>query len=290
MLSRVCTVTTVPILAIATRRLMSTKNDIVGLIDSARGELEQALQHLQKIPALDWGAVRYVLHAMGNYLNINTACIHLLGVALEGHPDPDVAGYLHSLERITDLMTHLTRHLSHASASREVPLVREPVDLSRMVRNGCTFYQSVSDIKRIEIVCGIADAVPPVVGDRIAVATVLDNLLSNAVKYSPPGKRVWVWVKSEQDYVVCEVRDEGPGLSAEDQARLFREGERLGPRPTGGEPSTGYGLAISRDLIARMGGRIWCESKPGQGAVFAFQLPVYIEPASEQDKEVKRSP
>ncbi len=256
---------------------MSTKKQAVALVEAARTDLEEALEHLKQLPALDWGAVRYALHTLGNYLNITTACVHLLGIALEGHPDADVAIWLNSLERTTDLMTHLTRHLNHASATREVPLLREAVDLARMVRNGCAFYQSVSDVKRIEIFCEVEDPVARAAGDRIAAATILDNLLSNAVKYSPPGKRIWVRVKAEQDHVVCAVQDEGPGLTADDQARLFREGERLGPRPTGGEPSTGYGLAISRDLVERMGGRIWCESQPGQGAVFSFCLPVYVE-------------
>jgi signal transduction histidine kinase len=258
---------------------MSSKKQIVNFIETAKGDLEQALQRLQKLPELDWGAVRYALHTLGNYLNITSACVRLLADALENNTDHEVAMCLQSLERVTDLMTHLTRHLNHASASRETPLLHEPVDLARLVRHACAFYHSVSDLKRIEFICEVQDPVPPAACDRVAVATVLDNLLSNAAKYSPPGKRVWVRVKADQVHVICAVQDEGPGLTAEDQSKLFREGERLGPRPTGGEPSTGYGLAISRDLIARMGGRIWCESQQGQGAVFSFCLPIYVERA-----------
>jgi signal transduction histidine kinase len=268
---------------------MSAKKDVAALIEAAKGDLEQALQQLQQLPALDSGAVRYALHTLANYLNITTACVYMLGIALADHPDSEVKTYLQNLERITELMAHLTRHLNHASAARQVPLLRETVDLARMARLGCEFYQTVSASKQIEISCEVKDPIARAAGDRVAVATVLDNLLSNAVKYSPAGKRIWVRVKAEQDHVVCAVQDEGPGLSAEDQARLFREGEPLGPRPTGGEPSTGYGLAISRDLIERMGGRIWCESQPGQGAVFSFRLPIDVEPASEGDKGDKIS-
>ena len=73
--------------------------------------------------------------------------------------------------------------------------------------------------------------------------------------------------------VVCHVQDEGPGLSAEDQAQLFRRGVRLTPRPTGGEASSGFGLAIAKDLIEQLGGRIWCESTLAHGARFSFSLP-----------------
>jgi two-component system sensor histidine kinase/response regulator len=113
--------------------------------------------------------------------------------------------------------------------------------------------------------------------DRLALAASMDNLLSNAFKYSEPGSRIWVKVCREQDEVVCTVRDEGPGFSAEDQTRLFRKGVRLTNSPTGGEVSTGYGLAIAKDLVEKIGGAIGCESLPDRGAVFFIRLPVFAE-------------
>jgi two-component system sensor histidine kinase/response regulator len=110
----------------------------------------------------------------------------------------------------------------------------------------------------------------------------LDNLLSNAIKYSPPGKRIWIQVRQDRDSVVCSVQDEGPGLSQEEQARLFQRGVRLSPVPTAGEPSTGYGLAVAKELSERLHGEIWCVSTPGQGACFLVRLPAYqtLEPES----------
>jgi len=111
----------------------------------------------------------------------------------------------------------------------------------------------------------------------VATAAVLDNLFSNAVKYSPPGTRIWGEVSADRDGVVCSVRDEGPGLSEEDKAKLFQPGARLTSKPTGGEPSTGYGLAVAKELIERLEGTIWCESALGKGACFSFRLPRYQE-------------
>jgi signal transduction histidine kinase len=109
--------------------------------------------------------------------------------------------------------------------------------------------------------------------DPMALAAVLDNLLSNAVKFSPPDRRIWLSVERQTDRVIWRVRDEGPGLSAADQAQLFQGGVRLSPQPTAGEPSSGYGLAAAKQLVEQLGGAICCESQPGQGATFAVSLP-----------------
>ncbi len=254
---------------------MSHQKQVAASIEAAKGALEQALKDLHQVPDLDWNTVRYALHAMGNYLNVTNACLGLLRVALEDHPDAEVDNLLSGLERTTELMAHLSRHLSHASAAREVPLLREEVRVARMVRSACAFYQPTAEHKRIQLICEADDSVGSACADRVATATVLDNLLSNALKFSPPERHVWVRVRAEPGFLICSVHDEGPGLSPEEQGRLFREGERLGPAPTGGEPSTGYGLAISRDLVTRMGGTIWCESRPGQGSTFSFSLPTH---------------
>ena len=73
------------------------------------------------------------------------------------------------------------------------------------------------------------------------------------------------------------VQDQGPGLSQDDQAMLSQRGTQLTPKPTGNESSTGYGLAVAKELIEKLGGEIWCESQLGQGSCFAFRLPTHQE-------------
>ncbi len=112
-----------------------------------------------------------------------------------------------------------------------------------------------------------------VFADASALDQVLDNLVSNAVKFSPPGKRVFVSIRAAGKNIECVVRDEGPGITAADKARMFRRYGRLSARPTGGEPSTGLGLSIVHKLVRAMGGELACESNPGQGAAFTIRLP-----------------
>jgi signal transduction histidine kinase len=69
------------------------------------------------------------------------------------------------------------------------------------------------------------------------------------------------------------VRDRGPGICKEDQAKLFQVGVTLSTRPTAGEPQTGIGLALTAELVRAMKGEIFCESEPGRGSTFGFRLP-----------------
>ena len=106
---------------------------------------------------------------------------------------------------------------------------------------------------------------------------VFENLVSNAVKYSPPGKKIFVRLKAETGVVRFEVEDQGPGLSKEDQKKLFGKFARLSAKPTGGEHSTGLGLSIVKRLVEAMNGKVWCESELGMGAKFIVTIPQPIE-------------
>jgi len=113
----------------------------------------------------------------------------------------------------------------------------------------------------------------PVLADATALAQVIENLVSNAVKYSPPGKKIHVRLTKTPQAVRCEVQDEGPGLSAEDQKKLFGKFARLSAKPTGGEHATGLGLSIVKRMVEAMNGKVWCESEPGSGALFVVEFP-----------------
>jgi signal transduction histidine kinase len=251
------------------------KEQISEAIARAKADLELALGTLEKIPSFDETSVAFSAHALNNFLTVTSAITDFLMLSLKSYPDQEVQKWLENLKHTNRMMAHLVAELMNDATMRKHPELKfEQFDLIRLARRACLYYQRIADRKQIKIELESHVDQPEVWGDHVAVAAVMDNLLSNAVKYSYPGKGIRVSVHQEEDSVTCTVQDSGPGLSAEDQTRLFQEGVTLSSVPTGNEPSSGYGLAVAKELIDLMGGSIWCESQPGEGACFSFRLPV----------------
>jgi len=126
----------------------------------------------------------------------------------------------------------------------------------------------------IELRIDAAEPLPPVAADRDKVGQVLVNLVENGVKYSPDGGTVVVRLRTVGGHVRFSVVDEGLGIPHAEQRRIFEKFYRLDPNMTRGIGGTGLGLYISRELVRRMGGRIWVESAPGHGSTFTFDLAI----------------
>jgi two-component system phosphate regulon sensor histidine kinase PhoR len=122
-------------------------------------------------------------------------------------------------------------------------------------------------------------AVPAVAADVDKVRQVLVNLIENAIKYSPDGGTVQIGLESSDETVCFFVRDEGLGIPAEEQSRIFEKFYRLDPDMRRGIGGTGLGLYICSELVNRMDGRIWVESTEGRGSTFYFELPL-ADPSS----------
>ena len=123
--------------------------------------------------------------------------------------------------------------------------------------------------------------------DRIATLQILDNLLSNAIKYSPLGSTVEVHILALGGFVLTQIRDQGPGLSDDDQTKLFRKFTRLSSKPTGGESSSGLGLSIVKRLAEAMAGSVECTSVFGSGSTFTLRLPAGEAPPNAVTAQVK---
>jgi PAS domain S-box-containing protein len=125
----------------------------------------------------------------------------------------------------------------------------------------------------ISIKLSVPEPVARVRADSDKLRQVLINLVDNAVKYSPNGGRVELAVEPREAGVRIAVRDEGIGIAALEQRRIFGKFYRVDPQLARGVGGTGLGLYICRELVRRMGGRLSVNSEEGKGSVFAVDLP-----------------
>jgi signal transduction histidine kinase len=137
--------------------------------------------------------------------------------------------------------------------------------------------QLLADKKDIKISLEADDPALSFYFDEKYLAEVVDNLLTNAIKYSNPGSRVVVRVSvMPNGNIRTDVIDEGIGIPADEQHKLFQYFQKTSSEPTGGEGSTGLGLAIAKKIVTIHEGYIGVKSEPGIGSEFYFELPRQI--------------
>jgi signal transduction histidine kinase len=174
----------------------------------------------------------------------------------------------------SERLAHLVNNIlftSQVEADR-LALASEQVDVSDVARRVIEAARTHTP-EEVSIELVAAPELAPVSTDRDKLRQVLANLVGNAVKYSQGTGRVEVRLEPSRDHVRIAVRDEGVGIPRAEQERIFEKFYRLSgmARAVSG---TGLGLYISRELVRRMGGRIWIESSEGIGSTFFVELPL----------------
>jgi len=156
----------------------------------------------------------------------------------------------------------------------ETKLSRIPIRFIEVVDSVIKGNRSQAERKNQELIVSIFND-SLVSADPNKLGEAMDNLLSNAIKYGPEGKPIQIIVKESEGRARFEVIDEGPGLTEEEQRKVFQKFPHLSPVPTGGESSTGLGLSIAKKLVELHGGTIKVESDgKNKGSKFSIELPV----------------
>jgi two-component system, OmpR family, phosphate regulon sensor histidine kinase PhoR len=208
-----------------------------------------------------------------------------LDLILDGQVDDDavVREFLERGRSIVGSMTELLGDLSELSRieSGSLVLESEPFSVAEVLHTVATALMPIALDRGVPLVTTPPPRMATAVGDRRRVEQILTNLASNALKFGADGVEIELAGRFDGPVAVIAVRDEGPGIGAEDRARVFERFYRMADheRVTG----TGLGLSIARDLARRMHGDLDVASKLGVGSAFVLVLP---GPSAQIDADV----
>lgn len=200
-----------------------------------------------------------------------TVIVGYLELMLDDDPPPEMEAGLKVIGRNVERLRRLVDDLlTAASGPPGVSPVR--ADLGEIARESVAVITARGKDAGVDVVNEVPEGTIARC-DPARISQVLDNLLSNAVKYSPAGGTVTVRAQKMPGSVVCEVEDQGMGMSPEDSAEVFSKFFRTSAVRQAAIPGVGLGLAIVRSIVEEHGGRIHCRSELGRGTTFTFELP-----------------
>ena len=176
----------------------------------------------------------------------------------------------HLLGLINDVLD-----LSKIEAGQFV-LSLDDYSLKNVVETVYTAVEQLAKEKKLAFTIDVAPDLPGGHGDERRLTQVLLNLAGNAIKFTDQGE-VAIKASAANGSFEVAARDTGPGISAADQAKLFQEFQQAENSITRKKGGTGLGLAISKRIIEMHGGKIWVESRVGEGSTFSFTLPVTVK-------------
>jgi Na+/proline symporter/nitrogen-specific signal transduction histidine kinase len=257
-------------------------------LEAATAELRAANEQLKQLDRMKDEFVSHVSHELRTPLT----SIRAFSEILHDNPDLDPLQRTRYLEVVIAESARLTRlindilDLAKIEAGGLAWSLRE-LDPLELVEHAVTASRGLFDERRVALDVSLPEALPHVVADPDRIVQVLLNLLSNAAKYgAEAGGRVSLSVRAHPHEVQVDVTDAGPGIAFEDRERIFQKFRQSADTAPDRPRGTGLGLAISREIIQRLGGRLWLESEPGRGATFSFTVPIYQAPRA----RLERSP
>ena len=245
-------------------------------LEAATNELRGANQRLQELDRMKDDFISTVTHELRTPLT----SIRAFSEILNDNPrldDPQRAKFLGIIIRESERLTRLINQVLDLAKieSGNAEWHTSEIDLREVVEDSVTAVSQLLRERDIGLETHLPQQVPAIVVDRDRLMQVMLNLLSNAAKFCEgPGGKISITLARQAGELRIDVSDNGIGISEADQEVIFDKFRQVGDTLTQKPKGSGLGLAISRQIISHFGGRLWVQSRPGQGSTFSFTVPV----------------
>ncbi|MBI3083301.1 MAG: HAMP domain-containing histidine kinase [Candidatus Omnitrophica bacterium] len=239
-------------------------------------ELERLNAELDQLSTMKDDFLETINHQLRTPVTSIRECIGLIRDGTLGPISDEQQPFVRTMEENALRLVNLIEEaldLSLLKSGRR-PLQRQADDLTALLRQIRDGWQSMTPSCTVRLSCA---TLPPVYMDAKAIREVMDHLLRNALRHAPSDTEVLIEVRARDGVVEVSVHDQGPGISQEQQARLFQPFTHIQQPEAPGSQGSGLGLAFCRQVIERHRGAIRTESSEGHGTTFTFSLPIASE-------------
>lgn len=278
----ICLITAIALLSIIRKTVLRYQRNLEARnrqLQEKNAQIEQQAHDLteanRKLDAMHQEKDEFIgitVHDLKNPLNsvIGFSDLLQLDPAITGEPKQYVT-YISTSSRYMLEQVESLLKLTELETPSELPLVS--LDATATTRKAAQDYSFHAQAKDIALVLNLPNDPVMARANEKWLESSISNLISNAIKYSPERTTVTISLTQKDTAVEISVKDQGEGIPNDEKDRLFRKFERLSPRPTGGESSSGLGLYLVRQMITRMGGDVRYDSDKGGGASFTISVP-----------------
>lgn len=262
-------------LALANSPVRDAEGEIIGVIGIARDISES-----KKIEELQNKFIAHVSHELRTPLTAMREFVSLLIDNIPGKLNEEQKEYCQRIQVNIDRLTGIIENLLLISQTDEgrTTLGKKSIDVRELIRHVQDDSKALARKKGIRLTVALPDRFPSIYADPDKIIQVLTNLVGNALNFSQPGGWVKIGAADGGEEVIIWVEDNGIGIAAEDQEKIFDRFQQIRHGHKFGRRGSGLGLAISREIVSLHRGRIWVESTLGEGSKFSFTLPKTLAP------------
>lgn len=264
----------IPLVAIALRNASLFQDAL-----TARQRAETAYEDLRRLDAMKSQFIQNVSHELRTPLAIVKGYLDLVLDASFGFKlEPNMAQALRAMQTHTNRLTNLVESITTLENVAAGQLDRHPQPVLPVFLRALQAIRQKVDRHHLELIVNLEEGLPQVNLDPQQLGLALWHLLDNAIKFNRRGGHIWLEAWEQGDEVFCTIRDEGIGIPATEQPRIFDRFYQVDGSTRRRYEGMGLGLSITKEVMESHGGRVWVNSEgPDAGTTFTIALPVYHE-------------